>query len=89
MEKVIFEKLSKQEFNERGISGGPIWSKEISRFEYTYAATEECYIIEGEFAVETDKKKYLIQAGDFVTFEVNLHCIWDIKTPVRKYYNFP
>lgn len=89
MEKVVIEKLSKQEFLEREIASWPIWSKDVSRFEYTYVATEECYIIEGEFTIETDEKKYLVQAGDFVTFKVNLHCTWDIKSPVRKHYNFP
>jgi uncharacterized cupin superfamily protein len=89
MEKLIIEKLNKQEFKDREIVTWPVWSKDVSRFEYTYAATEECYIIEGTFYVETDEKTYLIEAGDFVTFKVNLHCTWDIKTPVRKHYNFP
>lgn len=89
MEKVIIEKISKQEYLEREIASWPLWSKDVSRFEYTYAVTEECYIIEGEFTVKTDDKIYQIEAGDFVTFKVNLHCIWDIKSPVRKHYNFP
>ena len=26
--------------------------------------------------------------GDFVTFPEGLSCVWDIKEPVRKHYNF-
>ena len=89
MQKVIIEKLNKQEVSDRGITSWPIWSKDVSRFDYTYATTEECYIIEGEFYVETEDETFHIQAGDFVTFKVNLHCTWDIKSPVRKHYNFP
>lgn len=89
MEKIIIVKLSKKDFHDREISSWPIWSKEISRFEYTYVATEECYIIEGEIVIETDEETYRIEAGDFITFKVNLHCTWDIKSPVRKHYNFP
>ncbi|HEY9113675.1 MAG TPA: cupin domain-containing protein [Bacteroidales bacterium] len=89
MDKIIIEKLSKQEIKDREIASWPTWSKEISRFEYTYVATEECYIVEGAFTVETDEKTYHIEAGDFVTFKINLHCTWDIKSPVRKHYNFP
>ena len=47
------------------------------------------YIIEGEFSVETKKGIVRIKPGDFVTFNDGLKCIWDIKKPVKKHYNFP
>ena len=31
---------------------------------------------------------YEFGKGDFVTFPKGLSCIWDIKAPVRKHYNF-
>jgi hypothetical protein len=88
MSKVIVKKLDEKGLTDLGVKSWPVWTKEVSRFEWTYSGTEECYIIEGEFVVETDDGKYEIRAGDFVTFKDGLSCIWDIKKPVKKYYNF-
>lgn len=88
MSKVIIKKLSAEEIDEMGIKSWPIWEKEISRFDWTYTDQEYCYIIDGEFVVETDEGEYNIGQGDFVTFKAGLSCIWDIKKPVKKYYNF-
>lgn len=89
MEKVKVEKISDEEILKRNISSWPVWTKEISRFSWTYSGDEECLILEGEFVVETDVKKYKIGPGDFVTFRNGLQCIWDISSPVKKHYNFP
>lgn len=89
MTKVVVEKISPQKMKERGIDSWPVWTKEKSRFNWTYAGDEECYIIEGEFTVETDEGTVSVKAGDFVTFKDGLKCIWDISEPVKKYYNFP
>lgn len=88
MPKVIIRQLSKNEVEEIGIKSWPIWEKEVSSFDWTYDEDEQCYIIEGEFIVETDDGKYNIKSGDFVTFQRGLSCVWDIKKPVKKYYNF-
>ena len=66
----------------------PVWEKEVSRFDWVYEGEEECLILEGEFSVETADEVYSIKAGDFVTFPDGLKCVWDIKVPVRKHYNF-
>jgi uncharacterized cupin superfamily protein len=50
---------------------------------------EECYILEGEFDVETEEGTVHVKPGDFVTFKDGLKCTWDIKKPVKKHYNFP
>ncbi len=89
MAKVIIEHLDKSEVNKRGIPTWPIWEKEISRFDWSYEGDEECLIIEGEVCVETTEGKFSIKKGDFVTFKSGLNCIWDIKKPIKKYYNFP
>lgn len=86
--KIKVEILSGQQINEKKIKTWPVWEKEISRFNYTYEEDEECYIIEGEFTVETDEGNLDLKPGDFVTFMTGLKCTWDIKKPVKKYYNF-
>jgi uncharacterized protein len=89
MAKVIIQKLTSQEIEERQIKKWPIWEKEISRFEHSYDGDEECLFLEGEVVIETKDSNYSISPGDFVIFQDGLECIWDIKRPVRKHYNFP
>lgn len=88
MSKILVKKLSENEVEKMGINSWPIWQKEISKFPWTYDSKEECLIIEGEFTVETEAGDFDIKAGDFVTFPEGLTCVWDIKKPVKKYYNF-
>jgi uncharacterized protein len=88
MGAVKIEHLSQEEINKRGIRNWGIWEKEISRFNWFYDSTEQCLILEGEVIVETDEENYKIKAGDFVTFEKGLKCIWDIKKDIRKHFNF-
>jgi len=89
MEKIGIKKMSLDEIKTKGIDNWPIWTKEVSRFDWTYSGDEECYILEGEFSVETDEGIVNIKPCDFVTFRDGLSCIWDIKYPVKKHYNFP
>lgn len=87
--QVKVEKLSQDEIKKRNIPSWPIWEKEVSRFDWHYDDTEECLILEGEVTVETkDGKKVNFARGDFVTFPKGLSCVWQIKQPVRKHYNF-
>jgi len=88
MNKISITKLSKEEIKERKIDQWPIWEKEISRFDWEYTTDEECLIIEGEVAVEMPEGIFNIKAGDFVTFKSGLKCIWNVKSKIRKYYNF-
>ncbi len=88
MSKVIVDKLSKEEIVSRGINKWPIWTKEISKFDWYYESDEECQIIDGEVEVETPDGNYTIKAGDFVTFKVGLKCVWNVKKPIKKHYNF-
>ncbi|OPZ99073.1 MAG: hypothetical protein BWY70_01071 [Bacteroidetes bacterium ADurb.Bin408] len=89
MSKIIVTKLTEKEITDRKIKSWPIWSKEISRFSWTYDSDEECQILEGEFRVETAEGIFEVKAGDFVVFKKGLECVWDITKPVRKHYNFP
>jgi len=88
MSKIVIKKLNNSEKKELGIDSWPIWEKEISRFNWTYSGDEQCYIIDGEFSVETDDGNYDIKPGDFVVFKKGLSCVWDIKKSVKKHYNF-
>ncbi len=88
MTKILIEKLSEEQIIAKGIKSWAIWEKEISKFPWTYNGSEQCLIIEGDFVVETDDGDFNIVAGDFVTFPDGLNCVWDIKKPIKKYYNF-
>jgi uncharacterized cupin superfamily protein len=85
--KIDVQRLDKKWLEKKGISSWPIWKKEVSRFDWYYDSTEECYLLEGEVVVETeDGEKVKFGKGDFVTFPGGLSCVWDIKKPVKKHY---
>jgi uncharacterized protein len=88
MPTVVIEKLSESEIAQRGIRSWPIWEKDVSRFDWTYEGDEECLVIEGEVIVETDHGNFTVKAGDFVTFQDGLTCVWDIRSNIKKHYNF-
>ena len=88
MSKVIIQQLSKEELNNKGVFSWPVWTKEISRFDWTYSGEEHCYILDGEFNIETDEGTFSVKPGDYVIFKDGLKCVWDIKKPVKKHYNF-
>lgn len=88
MSSVIIEKLSNDEITKRGIKSWPIWTKEISKFDWFYDSEEECLILEGEVDVTTPEGVYTVKAGDFVTFKKGLKCVWIVKNPIKKHYNF-
>jgi uncharacterized protein len=88
MPTIIIEKLNAAQVLERSIARWPVWEKDVSRFEWVYEGTEECYILEGEILVETDHGTFRLVKDDYVTFEDGLRCTWDIKKAVRKHYNF-
>ncbi|MBF0119669.1 MAG: cupin domain-containing protein [Desulfobacterales bacterium] len=87
--EIEIKKLEKKELEKRDIPSWPIWEKEVSRFDWHYDDSEECYLLEGRVIVETKEgKKVEFGKGDFVTFPKDLSCTWDIKEPVKKHYNF-
>ena len=88
MDKIKVERLSAKELDKLGVNTWPIWQKEISRFKWDYEQIEECYFLKGKVTVETKEGSVSFGKGDFVTFPKGLSCVWDIKEPVRKHYNF-
>jgi len=79
------EELEKLKVNSWGT-----WSKEVSEFDWSYGDTETCYILEGSVSVkDVDTGEEIeFSKGDLVQFEKGLKCIWNVKKPVRKHYNF-
>jgi hypothetical protein len=87
--EIMVCKLTQEELKNKGVFGWPVWTKEVSRFDWQYDSVEECYFLEGEAEVTSkDGKKVSFGKGDFVTFPERLSCVWEIKKPVRKHYNF-
>ena len=87
--KIEVERLTEQDADRKGVSSWPVWEKEISRFDWHYDTTEECYLLEGKVVVEGEDGEIVeFGKGDFVTFPEGLSCIWDIKEPVKKHYRF-
>ncbi|MGE0076592.1 MAG: cupin domain-containing protein [Bacteroidales bacterium] len=88
MSSIIIERLSNDEITKRGIKNWPIWTKEVSEFDWFYDTEEECLILEGEVEVSSTEGVYTIKAGDFVTFKQGLKCAWKVTKPIHKHYNF-
>ena len=87
--KIKIERPDEGMLKSLNIDSWPIWTKEVSRFDWHYDETEQCYIIEGRVIVETPEgEKAEIKKGDLVTFPKGLSCVWDIKEPIRKHYRF-
>jgi len=85
---IVIKKLSEEEIQSKGIHNWPIWTKEVSVFDWFYDTPEQCYILDGEVTIQTDDGDYEIKAGDYVEFPQGLKCVWNIKKDIRKHYNF-
>lgn len=87
--EIKVQRLTPVQLKQMGVFAWPIWTKEVSKFDWSYDSIEECYFLEGEVTVRTEDGKVVsFGKGDFVTFPRGLSCTWDIKKPVRKHYNF-
>ena len=69
-------------------SSWPIWSCEISEFDWKYDDEEHCFIIDGSVTVKTADEIVEINAGDYVVFPKNLQCTWKVHEPIKKHYSF-
>lgn len=90
MSKIIVEhNPDPSRLNGLGVSSWPTWSKEVSKFPWTYSEQEIAYILEGEVIV-TPKGGDPVSfgKGDLVTFPAGMACTWEVKQPLRKHYQF-
>lgn len=80
---------SPERLQELGISGWPIWTKEISEFPWHYSESETCYFLEGNVTVTPDGGEPVTMGkGDLVVFPEGMSCTWKIDLPVKKHYSF-
>ena len=88
--KMSKKKPSKEDLKKLNVESWGTWSKEVSEFDWSYGDTETCYILEGDVEVIDPQtgEKIEFTKGDLVQFEKGLKCIWKVKKPIRKYYNF-
>jgi uncharacterized cupin superfamily protein len=74
---------------ELGVSGWPIWEKEVSEFPWRYDAEETCYFLEGDVVVTPEGGEPVqVGRGDLVTFPEGMSCTWRIGKDVKKHYQF-
>ena len=85
---IKIEKLSDKEINNMGVLSWPIWTCDVSEFDWEYDQKESCLLLEGEVEVKTAIETVNFSAGDFVVFPRGLKCRWNVIKPVRKHYTF-
>ena len=86
--KVKIEKLPNEKITELGIKTWPIWTCEVSEFDWEYGEKESCLLLEGEVEVSSEFESVRFSAGDYVIFPKGLKCRWKVTKPVRKHYSF-
>ena len=86
--KITIKHLSENKIAEKNILKWPIWSCEVSEFEWEYSDEEACLLLEGEVEVSSEFETVRFSAGDFVVFPKGLKCRWKVMQPVRKHYSF-
>ncbi|GAB4160888.1 MAG: cupin domain-containing protein [Planctomycetota bacterium] len=79
---------SAEMLDRKKVSDWPIWTKEVSKFDWFYDSEEHCYLLEGHVFVSWGDERVEIREGDYVIFPKGLKCVWDIRKPVRKHYMF-
>ena len=85
---ITISQLTDKQIEERGVLSWPVWSCDISEFDWEYSDEESCLLLDGEVEVSSDIETVSFGAGDFVVFPRGLKCRWKVTRPVRKYYSF-
>ena len=89
MEIQVTQSPDATKLDDLGVSGWPIWTKEVSKFPWTYDESETCYFLEGDVVVTPDDGEPVSMGkGDLVTFPAGMSCTWDIRGDVKKHYRF-
>ena len=85
---IQINKLTESEIAKKEIKSWPIWSCEVSEFDWEYSEQESCLLLEGEVEVSGDFETVKFGVGDYVVFPKGLKCRWKVAKPVRKHYSF-
>ena len=83
---IIVRKLTPEE--SQAYKNWPIWTCQVSTFEWSYTEKETCLILEGRVTVSDSKNSVSFGPGDLVIFPSDLDCTWHVIEPVKKHYNF-
>ena len=86
--KITIQQLSESVIAEKNILQWPIWTCEVSEFDWEYSDEEACLLLEGEVEVSSEFETVRFSAGDYVVFPKGLKCRWKVMQPVRKHYSF-
>jgi hypothetical protein len=86
--KIEIIKLSESKITDKNILQWPIWTCEVSEFNWEYSDEEACLLLEGEVEVSSEFETVRFSAGDYVVFPKGLKCRWKVMQPVRKHYSF-
>jgi uncharacterized cupin superfamily protein len=86
--KIEIIKLSESKITEKNILQWPIWTCEVSEFNWEYSDEEACLLLDGEVEVSSEFETVRFSAGDYVVFPKGLKCRWKVMQPVRKHYSF-
>ena len=84
--EILVRKPTEEEI--AGMKSNPVWTCEVSEFEWYYDSEETCLIIEGDVTVRYGSTSVSFTAGDYVVFPKGLSCVWEVKKAVSKYYIF-
>ena len=85
---IYISKISEDEIANKGVYSWPIWTCEVSEFDWEYGDGESCYLLDGEVEVQSEFETVKFSSGDFVVFPKGLKCRWKVTKPVRKHYCF-
>lgn len=90
MENILVERHpSPAKLEVMGVYDWPIWTKEVSTFPWSYDSRETCYFLEGDVVVTPDGGEPVqMGEGDLVIFPSGMSCTWEIRSPVKKHYDF-
>ena len=88
MLNILVSQLTDKEIASRGIFSWPVWSCDVSEFDWEYSDEESCLLLEGKVEVKSEFETVRFSAGDFVIFPKGLKCRWKVSVPVRKHYSF-
>jgi len=88
MDKISVKRPSEQELDDLGARDWPIWTCDVSTFDWHYDEPETCYVLEGRVKVRSPGQEVDFGPGDLVVFPQGMDCVWEVSAPVKKHYKF-